>query len=116
MALIAIGGIVVTHPLKRIEFSLYILPALRQARSADGNRFAAVTARHGVHFSLTAWDSPAAMKRYARSRPHRLAMLRAPRLADFSQFHHWHADAMPDWEEAIDRWRLATGYGAQAAA
>ncbi|MDJ0629921.1 MAG: hypothetical protein QNJ44_16805 [Rhodobacter sp.] len=116
MALIAVGGIVVTQPLKRIEFSLYILPVLLQARRAHGNLHAEVTFRDDIHFSLTAWNSPAAMKRYAQSLPHRLAMARAPRLADFSQFHHWHADNAPDWTEAIDRWKQATGYGARKAA
>ncbi|MDJ0824889.1 MAG: hypothetical protein QNJ16_05235 [Rhodobacter sp.] len=93
--------------LRLVEFSLYIAPSLRQARRAQGCLFAEVRPADGRYFSLTAWESPAAMKRYARSWPHRIAMARAAVLATESRFHHFHAEGPPDWTDALARWRAA---------
>ena len=107
MPLIAIGGIAVKNRFRSLEFSRYVGPSLRQARMAEGCLFAAVRPHDGRYFSFTAWDSPAAMKRYARSGPHRRAMARASVLSSDSRFHHFHADELPDWSEALDRWHAA---------
>ncbi len=107
MPLIAIGGIAVKNRFRLLEFSLYVGPSLRQARMAEGCLFAAVRPYAGRYFSLTAWASPAAMKRYAQSGPHRCAMARVSVLSTDSRFHHFHADEIPDWPEALDRWHAA---------
>ena len=104
---IAIGGIKVKNAFRLIEFTLYVAPSLRQARAAPGCLHAEVFPADGYYFSLTAWQSPADMKRYARSRPHLYAMRRASVLSSASRFHHFQAETIPTPADALSRWRLA---------
>ncbi|MEM7188312.1 MAG: hypothetical protein AAF439_01755 [Pseudomonadota bacterium] len=108
--LIAIGGIVIKSLLHRPAFFWYAAPALWQAKSAPGCLFSDVRGVRGVQFSLTAWESTAAMKAYAHSEPHAVAMRRTEALSSFGAFHHYQSDALSDWEEALARWDDAVDY------
>jgi hypothetical protein len=105
MPLAAIGGLRIRSLRFAPEFYLFASMALRQARKDPACRFATAFQRDGLDFSLTLWDSPAAMKHYAQSGAHAHLMGRADRLAEVFYFHHFPCDDAPDADEAYARWR-----------
>lgn len=102
--LVSIGGLKVKSVFHAPYFFLLAAPSLRQAQEADGNLFSQVKGAQGRQFSLTAWESPAAMKVYAKSGAHARAMAAAARVASDGYFHFYHSDALPDWGDALARW------------
>jgi len=107
--LIAIGGITVAPGLAQAEFSYHTLRSLAQVRRAPGMIASHVTEDQGMYFSLTAWESPAQMKRFATSGAHAKAMARMQAMGASGMFHHYHSDAVPTWAEALSRWRSVHG-------
>ncbi|MEM8919841.1 MAG: hypothetical protein AAGB25_00635 [Pseudomonadota bacterium] len=116
MPLTAIGGIRSRGGLKLAEFQVRAFLSLRQARKADGNLHAAVAIRHGLHFSLSVWDTPAAMKRYAASGAHLKTMTRAPAITTESEFHHFICERIPTWDDALREWLTNSALGAKTVA
>jgi hypothetical protein len=104
--IVAIGGFRLHHWSLTPLFSAYAVPAFLQARNAPGNRFADARFVDGRHFSLSAWESPRAMRDYAISGRHARAM-RAARWLGSGPFAHYASDAPPSWEEALAVWRAA---------
>ena len=107
MYLAAIVGTRLKTWRKAPVFFWHSLRSLQQARQAPGQIWAGITARDGVLFSLTVWDSPAAMRAYALTGAHLAAMKAAPRLVKTVRLHHFPCASIPDWNEALDRWRRA---------
>ncbi len=112
--IVAIGGFRLRHPMLGPAFSFFAVPAFMQARRAPGNRFADARFVDGRHFSLSAWESPQAMRAYAVSGPHARAMRAASWLGS-GPFARYTADAPPDWDEALAVWYAAHGGEARAA-
>ncbi|MEL7215072.1 MAG: hypothetical protein AAGJ96_03935 [Pseudomonadota bacterium] len=105
--LVAVGGVRFKGAWATAPFYLLAAPSLMQARRTVGCVFAETTTETGVVFSITGWDSPAAMKRYARAWPHRLAAWSTPYLTASDRFFHFYAAERPSLAEAISRWHSA---------
>lgn len=76
------------------------------AKNAPGNIHTSFTQRHGVHHTLTVWDSPKSMRAFFASGPHAAAMkftstISAP---GGTKVYSYFADAVPTWEEALQKW------------
>jgi hypothetical protein len=104
--IIAIGGFRLHHWSLTPAFNFYAVPAFLQARRAPGNLFADARFVDGRHFSLSAWDSPRAMRDYAVSGRHARAMRAAAWLGS-GPFAHYASDGLPNWDEALAVWRAA---------
>ncbi len=102
--LVSIGGLKVKSALHLPYFFMLAAPSLRQAQSFDGNVFAQVKSTQGRQFSLTVWETPAAMKVYARSGAHGRAMAAVARVARDGYFHFYQSDELPEWDDALARW------------
>jgi len=105
--LAAIGCAAPRNWLLRPVFTLFAATSFQQAGRAKGCVLAQTQARDGVFFSLTVWEGPAAMKRFATSAAHGRAMRLARWYAKVSSFHHFACDAPPSWEAALDEWHAA---------
>ncbi|MEM1131177.1 MAG: hypothetical protein AAGH83_11750 [Pseudomonadota bacterium] len=112
---VAIGGFRLRHPLLLPAFSAYAVASMRQARAAPGNVHAAARMADGRYFSLSVWDSPAAMRRFAQGGAHRRAMNAASWLGD-GPFAHFKSAAIPEWDEALAEWRIHHAKGVSAPA
>ena len=105
MPIVAIASL---RPRPGVRFAgLALLSALSlvQARLSPGCLLARAFPSDGRLLSMTVWDSPAAMKRFARSGPHRLAMRLSGRLAVVDRFVHYQTASLPTVEEGRMRWR-----------
>ena len=105
--LVAIGGGRLRTPFSAPEFFLRSMASLREAKRHPGNLFAEVWRDDGVLFSLSAWEDVPAMRDFARSGQHLKAMTATGRLTTGFRFHHYESDVMPDWSDALARWRDA---------
>jgi hypothetical protein len=76
----------------------------KQARTAAGFKggFTLVD-RKRAFWTMTGWDSEAAMKAYRGSGVHREAMKKLPDWCDEASVAHWMGDALPEWTEAWER-------------
>jgi len=86
-----------------IPFWRYAIPSDRQARHAAGNLATATRRTAGNAFwTLTVWDSEAAMRRYMTSGSHRKAMPKLAEWCDEASTAHWQQDGteLPRWEYA----------------
>lgn len=106
--LIAIGGGRLKSSLRAPEFLLRSALSMRQARRHPGNLFAGVNVADGMMFSLTAWESPVAMKEFARKAEHLNALQSCVRLTEWYRFHHYLCRSTPVWDDALTRWRDMT--------
>jgi hypothetical protein len=101
---VAVGG---GQPKRRwhlIPFQFYTSRALSQARKAPGNVFAGVIRRRGCYLSVSVWETPADMKRYARSGAHATAHKASAWLVAWFRFHHYQTDEIPTIRAASDVW------------
>lgn len=106
MYLVAIGSLRPRPGGWVLLVTLLSLLSLLQARLTKGCASALVFEADGRFLSMTVWTSPAAMKRFARSGPHRLAMRLADRTAETDRFVHYQTGSMPTMAEGRARWRL----------
>lgn len=53
-----------------------------------------------LHYTLSAWESEAAMKQFARNGAHLDAMKQSAKLSHEIRTHVFEATALPDWTEA----------------
>jgi hypothetical protein len=106
--IVAIGGFRLRHWSLGPAFNFYAVPAFLEARRSPGNRFADARFVDGRHFSLSAWESPRAMRDYATSGRHARAMRAASWLGS-GPFANYVSDDLPTWDEALAVWRAAHG-------
>ncbi|MDJ1017878.1 MAG: hypothetical protein QNJ35_15325 [Paracoccaceae bacterium] len=104
--LVAIGGFRLRSPLLAPAFFWFAAPALSDARNAPGCVMADARAVYGRQFSLSVWESPAAMRAYAGSPRHARAMRAASWLGS-GPFAHFATTEPVTWEEALEVWRMA---------
>lgn len=105
MSKLAAIGALRPKPLGAPLFLIHATRALRQAQQARGCVWAGTQFCEGYAFSLSVWDSPADMKRYARSGRHARAMRWSWATGEVFRFHHFAVDEVPPWDEAIGRWK-----------
>ncbi|RII37922.1 hypothetical protein DL237_14710 [Pseudooceanicola sediminis] len=105
MFIAVIGGLRVRSALRAPEFFFLTMGSLVQARRAEGVLHASVFPATEGFFSLSVWDSPASMKRYAQSGAHKRAMIRSGRVAVVFPFHHFPCTAIPTQQAALQMWR-----------
>lgn len=78
--------------------------SITQARKAPGFRKGMTLAdRKQTFWTLTGWDSEAAMKAYRGSGPHKTVMGKLPGWCDEAAVAHYQADELPPWTEAWER-------------
>lgn len=105
MYLVAIGSLRPLPGGRVLLVSLLSLLSLVQARLTRGCASARVFEADGRFLSMTVWTSPAAMKRFARTGPHRVALRLADRIAETDRFVHYQTASLPTLAEGRDRWR-----------
>ena len=105
--LVAIGGGPMKSSFVSPVFFWFASSSLREARQARGCQMATVFQNPVGYFSLTVWDAPADMKRFAASGLHARAMRIERRLFKWSYFHHYQTDEMPTQKDAFSRWKAA---------
>ena len=106
MYLVAIGSLQPGPGWRLPAVTLLSLMALVQARLTRGCVSARVFEADGRFLSMTVWTRPSAMKRFARSGPHRIAMRLADRIAETDRFVHYQTSSLPTMAEGRARWRL----------
>lgn len=77
--------------------------SLEQAKQAPGNFKAVIRAQWGfVFWTMTVWESEAAMRSYMRSGAHGKSMPKLQTWCDEGAIVHWHQDTteLPSWETA----------------
>ncbi len=81
-------------------FFQYALPSRQQAIAAPGNLFT-TTRQQGLltFWTITIWESEAAMRQYMVSGAHRAAMPKLVQWCDRASTLHWHQEGaeLPDW-------------------
>lgn len=78
--------------------------SITQARKAPGFRKGMTLAdRKRAFWTLTGWESEAAMKAYRSSGPHKTVMGKLPGWCDEAAVAHYQADELPPWTEAWER-------------
>ncbi len=105
--LAAIGGIELKHWSRAPEFLWRASRAMDQARNDPTCHHAHVIQHRGIYFSLTVWDGPADMKRFAASGAHGKLMKVSPRLGIPTYFHHFQCTQVPSVTEAYASWKNA---------
>lgn len=86
------------------RFWWHAIRSMRQAQQAPGNLLAQTRTIDGVHHTLSVWTGPASMRRYLQSGSHGNAMRAFDDIATGSTFGYL-TDRMPDWTEALQRWK-----------
>lgn len=89
-------------------FAWHARRTLAQVRAAPGFRGGSLLAdRRWAFWTLTAWDSPEAMRAYMTTGSHRASMPRFAGWCDEGSVVHWEqdGDALPGWAEAERRMR-----------
>ena len=90
----------------------FFLDAFRtssQAKSSEGVLAVRVLRdAHKTFWTLTSWDSEAAMRKFMLAKPHRPAMLKLRTWCDEASIVHWNQPTadMPTWPEAHRRMQL----------
>jgi hypothetical protein len=78
--------------------------SITQARKAPGFRKGMTLAdRKRTFWTLTGWESEAAMKAYRSSGPHKTVMGKLPNWCDEAAVAHYQSDELPAWTEAWER-------------
>lgn len=84
-------------------FWRHAIASMVDAQTADGNITAETRTIRGVHHTLSAWESREHMLQYLRSPRHAHAMRRFAGRAS-GRVCGFEAEAVPTWEEALDRY------------
>lgn len=103
MFYISITGLKLKAPWHALSFWWHAIRSMRQAISAPGNLRAETKTINGVHHTLTVWESPAAMRAYLTTSPHKEAMSAFSKIAT-GKVYGYLADVPPDWSEVHDIW------------
>ncbi len=102
--LVAVGRIRVRADASRVRFLWITGLAYLQARRAPGAIHASVRRSDPeIFWSMSVWSTREAMMAYRNSASHLRAMQGSRTLASEVVFAHWDADAIPDWDEAMQR-------------
>lgn len=83
-----------------IRFWALAIPAFRAAQTAKGVRFTGTKIRHGVHHTLTVWDSKSDMMAYRKSPAHLKSMRVFAQIAT-GKVHGYETDHIPTWDAAL---------------
>jgi hypothetical protein len=89
-------------------FVLHTLRSLKQVKHANGFQGGALLAdRSWTFWTMTAWDSDEAMRRYMTTAPHKVAMPRLLHWCDEASVVHWNQPetGLPPWSAADQRMR-----------
>jgi len=104
--LIAVGRLELRAGTNRLWFGIVTWLALRQALRAPGCQGVRARGENDrVYWSLSAWESAAAMRDYRNSGAHARAM-RLFGAGSRTRFVQFEADTIPDWPEAMRRLEL----------
>ena len=77
---------------------------MRQVKNSPGFRGGfTLLDRHRAFWTMTKWDSAAAMKVYRGAGAHLAAMKKLPSWCDEASVAHWEGDSLPSWREAWQR-------------
>ncbi|TMM55324.1 antibiotic biosynthesis monooxygenase family protein [Sulfitobacter sabulilitoris] len=105
MYLVAVGGGQPKRMWHLLPFYFYTRRALRQARRAKGCVKAGLIAADGCYLSVSVWESPGDMKRYAASGAHAQALRASRWLVAWFRFHHFQSEEPPRMSQALAYWR-----------
>ena len=86
------------------EFWRHAIPSFNQCRAADGCLLAETFREDGFMHTLTAFETRAALRAFARSGAHRNAAKAFQRIAS-GKILSWEAETLPDRAEALAIWR-----------
>jgi len=89
------------------RFTLYSIPAARQAAAAEGNVFSEQCYINGVLHTLSAWKDKKSMRKFMMSGAHAKAMKITREVGELSygtKTYGYESDTIPSWEEAIKLW------------
>lgn len=103
MAFVSVTRLRLRSPLYLPAFFWYAIQSSAQAKRASGNlRTATRRQARNVFWTLTVWESEAAMRVYMTSGAHREAMPKLAQWCDEASVTHWHQDniELPTWAEA----------------
>ena len=76
----------------------------KQAMTAQGCRFVDLSRKSRIFFVVTVWDTPADLKRFAISEPHRTAMVNAATLVRMTRNINYQSSGVPTRRDAIAQW------------
>ena len=86
------------------EFTWRSNQSIKQARGSQGFRAGrTLLDRHQTFWTLTGWDSEAAMRAYRGSGAHKVVMPKLANWCDEAAVAHYNADELPSWIEAWER-------------
>lgn len=86
------------------EFFWRSQQSMTQAKKTPGYRKGLILVdRRRAYWTLTGWDSEAAMKAYRSSGAHKVAMSKLPGWCDESAVAHYEGSDLPSWAEAWER-------------
>ena len=104
---VAIGWAEPHRGIPGMIFGLLTMLSIAQARRSAGCLKAAVGRRPEGYFSFTVWSDPAAMRRFARSGAHGVALRHGPRFLAGFRVHRYPAASIPTFAMAFAAWREA---------
>ena len=86
------------------EFTWRSNQSIKQARGSQGFRAGrTLLDRHQTFWTLTGWDSEAAMRAYRGSGAHKVVMPKLANWCDEAAVAHYNADELPSWIEAWEQ-------------
>lgn len=106
MALISVTRLRLRSPFYLPAFFWYALSSVSQAKRAPGNLSTTTRRRaKNAFWTLTVWESEAAMRAYMNSGSHRQAMPKLAQWCDEASVVHWQTEVEhpPSWQEAEQR-------------
>jgi len=106
MAFISATRLRVCSALYQPQFYWYVFRTSRQAKRAPGFRGGKLLGEaKRIFWTMTAWETEAAMHEYRNSSAHRRAMPKLLDWCDEASIAHWHQESLelPNWQEAYRR-------------
>lgn len=89
------------HWWKLPEFLWRSIRSMSQARASEGYiEGSTLGDRQRTFWTMTAWESEAAMKAYRGAGAHKAAMKKLPSWCDEACVAHYNSDSLPSWSEA----------------
>ncbi|MGK7394642.1 MAG: DUF3291 domain-containing protein [Candidatus Cyclobacteriaceae bacterium M3_2C_046] len=105
---VTITSIELKNPLKFFALSGQALKIIRQLQHTPCVAFK----KKGfwtTHYTMTLWSNEEALNQFARSGAHLESMQNSRKIAKSIKALTYEADALPDWEEAIQRLKQVKG-------